>query len=108
MVSMGETDKQITRKLKSRLPEKCHDDIKQVYFNSDSNQGRCVQVPNGATVIRLREIPKSPEQYGFLHHEIFHAVEFLMQRIGVNYDMESSETWAYLIGYLTEQIYKRL
>jgi len=41
-------------------------------------------------------------------HEVFHAVELLMDRIGCKLTDESSEAYAYLIGYLTKEIHRCL
>jgi len=63
----------------------------------------------GATIIRLWNYPTYPEDFGSLAHEIFHAVSFVMYRIGQTLEIRvSDESYAYLIGYLTTQIYKKL
>jgi len=39
-------------------------------------------------------------------HEIFHVVEFLMDKLTMSLCQENDETYAYLIGYITKEIYK--
>lgn len=53
-------------------------------------------------------MPKSVTDYGTLAHEIFHAVTFILTRIGMSLTNESDEAYAYLIGYLTKEIYKHI
>lgn len=40
-------------------------------------------------------------------HELFHAVNKLLCRVGVNHDADA-EPWAYLLGWLTNEYYIRL
>ena len=69
--------------------------------------GRCVTFDTNQTVIRLDEIPGTCADYGTLQHEIFHAVDQIFRRIGMNLSEDSDEAYAYMIGYLTQEIYKR-
>lgn len=69
---------------------------------------RCVMFENGQTVIRLRVVPSKPHEYGYLQHEIFHAVDFLFNRIGIELSEKSNEAYAYLIEYLTKEVYERI
>jgi hypothetical protein len=108
MISIAETDEVLFSKLRKHLPEDCHGDIPQYAAIAPSGQGRYVMFPNNASLIRLKHYPTSPEVKGYLAHEIFHCVEFLFEKIRVEHNINSSETWAYLIGYLTTEIYKKL
>ncbi len=49
----------------------------------------------------------SADFYGNLGHEIFHAVEMLFVRLGVQYQAYS-EAYAYQISLLTRQIYEQI
>ena len=100
-VSFGQEDAEVVKQLKKqgvRTP----DDFKVL------GNGRCIMYSEGATMIRMHTIPKSPSAYGILQHEIFHAVDFLFNRIGIKLDESSNEAYAYLIEYLTKEIYKRI
>jgi hypothetical protein len=46
--------------------------------------------------------------HGTIAHEVFHAVQFLMDKIGCNLAHESEEPYAYLIQYVTNKIYENL
>ena len=70
--------------------------------------GRTVMTDSSHTVIRFINRPETCQQYGTLAHEIFHAVDFIFRRIGMTLSEDSDEAYAYMIGYLTEEIYKKL
>lgn len=48
--------------------------------------------------------PETPEDMGFLAHEIFHAVVMMFEVIGAEPSSQSEEFYAYTIGYLMERI----
>lgn len=65
----------------------------------------------GAVVLWMREPWSddfSPESFGTLSHEIFHAVELVFDRIGITLSDDSSEAFAYLIGFITRQVHENL
>lgn len=102
MVSIGETDKQLEKEL---LKFGISWDNK---FKC-SGAGRTVMTDNNQTIVRLGWWPESNKDLGTLQHEIFHAVSLIFDEIGMPLMVcTSCEAYAYLIGYLTEQIYDRL
>lgn len=107
MVSLAESDEILFPKLKKLLPESSWPDIDEIKLKA-TGQGRMVMFSSGQTVIRTRYYPNSPLEFGHLQHEIFHAVEYLMERIGVKHTYECGEVYAYAIQYLTEKIYERV
>lgn len=103
MFSFGETDKILFPKLRRKgisEPELCE--------ISGITRARAVVFKEGPSIIRMKNIPKTAEEFGFLQHEIFHAVYFLFTRIGITLGDQSDEAFAYAIQYLTEQVYKRI
>lgn len=107
MVSFGETNEQVDKILnKYNLTA---DDVQSATLTSRTVQGRTVMFSSNQTLIRLKEYPRTPTEYGNLQHEIFHAVTFIMDRIGMKLVVtESDEAYAYLVGYLTTEIYKKI
>lgn len=104
MVSIGEANEVLRKKLLKHGAN-----IKDIDLeHTDTHRGRCIMFPGHQTLIRLYHIPKTAQHYGYLQHEIFHAVEFLMDRIGMPLTRKTDEAYAYLIDYLTNQIYSRL
>jgi hypothetical protein len=108
MVSVGEDYNVLYKILEKHLPKEYHSEIDLCRFESENVLARVVMFTNNASLIRIRRKPKTPLDYGTLQHEIFHAVEYMMNRIGVKHTVECGEAYAYMIGYLTEQIYKNL
>lgn len=103
MFSFGETDKELftkLRKLGIGEPDAC--------AIPGITTARTVMFKEGPTVIRMKWIPKTSFEFGVLHHEIFHAIQFLLSRIDLPLNDQSGEAYAYLIQYLTEQVYKRI
>lgn len=105
MFSFSETDDVLEKALK-----KYKIDIGDAPWKLESVRvkGRTCVFNSGQTLIRMPNIPSSCRDYGTLQHEIFHAIEFLFDRISVQHHIDSGECWAYLIGYITEEVYKKL
>jgi hypothetical protein len=77
---------------------------------SKNKIGRMVMFIGKQTIIRLNFMPrlKNPIEMSLLQHEIFHAVGFIMSEINTPLNNDTHETYAYLIQYLTEEVYKEL
>lgn len=103
MVSIEETDAKLNKSLGAYGIE-WHDSLQM----KENVKGRMVMLDGNQSVIRLPSKPKTPEDYGYLAHEIFHAVEFLFERIRLPHSIDSGEAYAYLIGYITTEIYKKI
>jgi hypothetical protein len=104
MVSMGQSDEELGDILKKHGIE--IDEYPSCLFENETVMARTVLFLTNQTLIRLREKPEDSTSFGHLHHEVFHAVSFILHRIGLPHTLESEEAYAYLIQYLTEQIYK--
>lgn len=105
MFSLGETDDSLFTKLKRMgMPN-----TKKSTAELDPNDlGKCVLYENNLCLIRTNAIPKTADQYATLHHEIFHAVSFMLQEITIKLDKNTEEVYAYLTGYITRELYKKL
>ena len=73
-----------------------------------SKRGHCSMFYGNRTVIRTAVVPKTPTDLATLQHEIFHAVTFIMDAVGMKLSDDSDEAYAYLIGYITEMVYTKL
>jgi hypothetical protein len=104
MISMGETDEQLGKILGKYINE---DEVHWKWSNETATGRFCLFSTNQG-LIRLRGIPKSPEEYASLQHEIFHYVMHILGRIGMKWTAKSDEAYAYLIQYLTKEIYNRI
>lgn len=103
MLSIGQTDQELRDVL-----SKFGCDWPDLLVLPPTGLGRTVMTDSNHTIIRLNEWPVTCNQYGTLAHEIFHAVDFIFRRIGITLSEDSDEAYAYMIGYLTEEIYKKL
>jgi hypothetical protein len=106
MVSLGETDKELFDKLRKKGISE--DELQEVVLKRTTLARYCL-FDCGASLIRMRNIPKTNSEYGHLQHEIFHAVSSILWSIGMKLEIKTSdEAYAYLIGYLTQEIYKMI
>jgi len=108
MVSLGQSDKQLTHALRG-YKKLTKLDYELCAYPSENVKGRAVMFSTNASIIRLRKLPETPEDYGHMAHEIFHIVAFIMERIGIELKvLVSDEAYAYLIEFLTKEIYSRI
>lgn len=105
MVSISESDEVLFDKLKKKGVDVADTNL-HVY--SDTQRGRTILFKGNQTLVRMYELRDTPEWHGNLAHEIFHAVEFILERVGMKLTIDSDEAYAYLIGYITTEIYKHL
>lgn len=105
MVSINESNDNIVKLLKKYNVDYSDVDVQQI---SETRKGRTILFKGNQTLIRMFDFDESPVSYGNLQHEIFHAIEFIMDRIGQKLTFDSDESYAYAIGYLTTEIYKKL
>lgn len=103
MFSVGQTDKELKGEL-----DKFGCNWSDLLILPPTGLGRTVMTDSNHTIIRFNEWPVTCKQYGTLAHEIFHAVDFIFRRIGMTLSEDSDESYAYMIGYLTEEIYKKI
>lgn len=108
LVMMGYSDEEVREEL-SQYEGISEEDIDLAMFKTYTTKGRAVMFETSQTFLRIREIPETPLDYGFLQHEIFHATSFILHRIGMKLKIGvSDEAYAYLVGYLTEKIYEEI
>lgn len=113
MVSVSQNDAQFRKSLMGHMPPDCVKDLEddpKILSLGYSTDGRTINFSTGhQTVIRLKKHPKTAKDHGVVAHEIFHAVSFILWRMGVNLEIEKTdEVFAYAIGYVTEEIYKKI
>lgn len=69
--------------------------------------GRCLLLPSGNLVVHLVDAPNTATDLGTLAHEIFHVAETYLASIGMKLSDDSTEAYAYLIGFLTTAVFKQ-
>lgn len=112
MFSVGESDRDICKRIHEVLPIADANIFQEdeVLMGMPINcNGRTVHSLNGGqTIIRLKTKPFDAYTYGVLAHEIFHAVDFIMRRIGITLSSDSDEAYTYLMGYVTREFFKAI
>lgn len=105
MVSINQTNDEVEKSLEEVGFDYADANVR---CDSDTRKGKTIMFKTNQTIIRMFSFDEDPVHYGFLAHEIFHAVEFVMERIGMKLCIKSDEAYAYLVQYLTTQIYTKL
>jgi hypothetical protein len=96
MFSIGETQADFHKSFKKFFGKASEPYDGGDWFEEGSSSfGRCA-VKNNIVVILLRPEADIP----CLAHEIFHAVEFHFEVLGLHHTEASSEAWAYYIQFL--------
>ncbi len=111
MVSIGQSDVELGRTLDSYGISKLisREEIESVRYGSENSHGRAILFSTNQSLLRIRHLPETCFDYGVLAHEVFHIVTMLMHRIGMKLVVEKScEAYAYLVQYITEQIFERI
>lgn len=101
LVSIGQSDKELEKTLNSLG---VFNDFENLIM-SETTRGRTAVLKSNQTVIRLKFDKNKNAFISLISHEIFHAVTFILYKIGMEFDInKSDEGYAYLIEYLTKQI----
>ena len=82
-----------------------YEEIRRDIANENSCNGETVLLENGNIFVYIRKGHEREELY--VIHELFHAVNKLLCRAGVNHDADA-EPWAYLMGWLSNEYFNRL
>jgi hypothetical protein len=107
MISVDESDHTLLTRLIKYGNKK--EDCYELMCMSESVLARTMILPSGQTVIRIKKQKSNIEMTALMSHEIFHAVTFILDRLGMKLELLiSDEAYAYLIQYLTKEIFKRI
>lgn len=72
-------------------------------------QGLAGKLSDGSILIRINPIEDRYSLMSVIAHESFHAAHYIMEEAGIKFKMDiSDEVAAYLIGYISKNIYKKL
>lgn len=96
----GEEDK-AHKFFKKSLDKRDKERIKE--FFTGSYNARTCQTAYSGIALHFKNI-----RPGIIAHEMFHCVEFVFEKIGIIHCDETSETFAYYLDYLVEQVHKEL
>jgi hypothetical protein len=107
LVFFGEDDEEVKNVLKEKLVN--FESVDPDTYTLDNRSGTASFYRSSSYLfIRCKEYPDRPFYQGTLAHEIFHVVTFLANEIGLSLNDGSDEAYAYLIGYITREVYDQL
>ena len=108
IVSIGQSDKELFKVFTKSNKPFDKEDFEAALYTGNTCQARAVMFSNNVSLLRLRKLPETAEDFGHVAHEIFHTVTFVMYKIGCILDIgKSDEAYAYLIQYITENFFSR-
>jgi hypothetical protein len=102
LVSFNEKDDEVFNKLNELGANVEMSDIE----TKTTQAGKSILFSTNHSLIRIPIFTGTPNDYGVLAHEIFHIAEFVLNRVGITHSSDSNESFAYLIQYITKEIYK--
>lgn len=107
LISYGCSDEELSAKLKT-LGIEVSDEEQEAIKTEQALAGRTAMLSGGQTVMRLPILKDRADFHGMVAHEVFHAVEFLFDRIALKHSLDAGEAFAYQIQLITKQIYEAL
>lgn len=72
--------------------------------NTFNTPGHTVKTPDGSILVMINK--NHLDSIPIITHECFHATEFIMEYIRTPLTQSTSEPYAYLLGYIVDQILK--
>lgn len=106
LVAVGKSDKDIIAWVEKHTNVETDEDFAAVI--ACPGEGRTVS-DGGFTMIRFKVWNGTHADIARLAHEAFHLAEFIFDRIGVKYDLETSgEVFAYFIQHTVKQVLNKL
>jgi len=101
-VFIGHSDEEVEKELRDIGLDLSSEELEAIRMEGD---GRSAMLEGGQSVLRLKKLSKvSMKDMGVLSHEVFHVVDFLFERIGLQLTRSSDEAYAYMIQYLTKKV----
>lgn len=106
MVSINQSDEQLFKNLDVYNIDQ---EDKKILIMEETARGRAAILSGNQSVIRIKTRKPNYETHSVIAHEVFHSATFIMDRVGMKLKlMTSDEAYAYLIGFITQEIYKKL
>lgn len=78
-------------------------ELSEILYTDSSCVGRTIDM-NGYVMVLMKSVPDTSLLFGKLVHELFHAVSYTMEEVGIVHSSDTEEAYAYMIGYLAEKV----
>ena len=98
LFTIGSTEEQIIKYIENNCGYKLDSEEKK-YIDVKNKGGKTIRFKNNALFIWVKT-----DYIPIIAHEIFHAVELLMEKIDTPLNSDTSEPYAYLIEYFWREI----
>jgi hypothetical protein len=108
---IGFSIEEMTKQIVSRKMQRWatpFDAVKIINKLKENPGGLSTMFEGGHMFLWVSDEVKGSEFHGLLSHEVSHIVQQIMHFVGAPLSPDSFEPYAYLDGYLTEQIYAKL
>lgn len=98
--------------IKKKIVVECEPTHNKIHRKLDKiklkdSDGYCFE-SGGWIFIIIQDFKNNPVSFDTLHHEISHAVDFSAHYIGMKQHKRIREYSAYMHGFITNQIYKKI
>lgn len=96
----------IDKKLKGWCKNKA--ELKVIKDRVEGCGGLAYMFEGGHLFLWVRSFPENANSIAVLSHEIFHIAEYILDHIGMELCWKTREAYAYLIEYITREIFENL
>lgn len=76
-------------------------------FLIDKQFGGCTVHNNQTCIVFIPKFNNHSLYYSILQHELLHCTFFILNHVGVLYDIDNNEPFTYFLEYLTKQLYSK-
>lgn len=95
----------------NKITEEGYNDIIFHFNNEDDYTAKTLQLNNGNILIHFKHL-HFPNSNGYIvntiAHESLHAVEMVLNRIGMKLNSKTDEAYCYLLGWIVEKIMEEI
>lgn len=92
--------KQLYRKFGHLFDNK--EQFDEVFNFEVSTTARTIEAPSGFVIIIFKDL----DNIGIIAHECLHATSYILSNRGIYFSEETEEVYAYLLGYIVNEIKK--
>ena len=105
LVSINQTDDEFY----SEVGHLCDDDLENVFLNLDETVlARSYITKNNVSIIRFMNLDKENIPHGLISHEALHITSYILKRVGIDFNFETEEAYAYFLNYIVDNIYSTI
>ena len=105
LISINQTDDEFY----SEVGHLSDDDLESVFLNLDETVlARSYITKNNVSIIRFMNLDKENIPHGLISHEALHITSYILKRVGIDFNFETEEAYAYFLNYIVDNIYSTI